>query len=106
MSRTQSYYLSRTLFYILLAIIFVYIVFPFYWAVRSSVSPDGELFVTPVHYWPFAPTKSQFTLRRRCFNLTSPNAPHAAGQSGPDDAEKGMRRCSLCQKNRQEWRNT
>jgi trehalose/maltose transport system permease protein len=56
MSRTQSFYLSRTLFYVVLAIIFVYIVFPFYWAFRSSISPDGELFVTPVHYWPNAPT--------------------------------------------------
>jgi trehalose/maltose transport system permease protein len=56
MSRTQSYYLSRTLFYIVLAIIFIYIIFPFYWAFRSSISPDGELFVTPVHYWPNVPT--------------------------------------------------
>jgi trehalose/maltose transport system permease protein len=56
MSRTQSYYLSRTLFYVVLAIIFVYIVFPFYWAFRSSITPDGELFVTPVHYWPNQPT--------------------------------------------------
>jgi trehalose/maltose transport system permease protein len=56
MSRTQSYYLSRTLFYVVLAIIFAYIVFPFYWAFRSSITPDGELFVTPVHYWPTQPT--------------------------------------------------
>jgi trehalose/maltose transport system permease protein len=56
MNRTQSFYLSRTLFYIVLAIIFVYIVFPFYWAFRSSITPDGELFVTPVHYWPSQPT--------------------------------------------------
>ena len=42
MSRTQSYYLSRTLFYIVLAIIFVYIVFPFYWAFRSSISSTGR----------------------------------------------------------------
>jgi trehalose/maltose transport system permease protein len=56
MSRSQSYYLSRTLFYVVLAIIFVYIVFPFYWAFRSSITPDGELFVTPVHYWPNQPT--------------------------------------------------
>jgi trehalose/maltose transport system permease protein len=56
MTRTQTYYLSRTLFYIVLAIIFVYIVFPFYWAFRSSITPDGELFVTPVHYWPAVPT--------------------------------------------------
>jgi trehalose/maltose transport system permease protein len=60
MTRAQSYYLSRTLFYIVLAIIFVYIVFPFYWAFRSAISPDGELFVTPVHYWPVTPTFAHF----------------------------------------------
>ncbi len=60
MSRAQSYYLSRTLFYIVLAIIFVYIVFPFYWAFRSSITPDGELFVTPVHYWPATPTFAHY----------------------------------------------
>jgi trehalose/maltose transport system permease protein len=60
MSRTQSYYLSRTLFYVVLAIIFVYIVFPFYWAFRSSITPDGELFVTPVHYWPNQPTLDHY----------------------------------------------
>lgn len=60
MTRTQTYYLSRTVFYIVLAIIFVYIVFPFYWAFRSSITPDGELFVTPVHYWPVAPTLAHY----------------------------------------------
>ena len=60
MSRAQSYYLSRTLFYIVLAIIFIYIVFPFYWAFRSSITPDGELFVTPVHYFPAAPTFAHY----------------------------------------------
>jgi trehalose/maltose transport system permease protein len=60
MTRTQNYYVSRTLFYIVLAIIFVYIVFPFYWAFRSSVTPDGELFVTPVHWWPNQPTLAHY----------------------------------------------
>jgi trehalose/maltose transport system permease protein len=60
MTRKQSYYLSRTLFYIVLAVIFIYIVFPFYWALRSSLTPDGELFSTPVHYWPAAPTFAHY----------------------------------------------
>jgi trehalose/maltose transport system permease protein len=60
MSRTQTYYLQRTLFYILLAVIFAYIVFPFYWALRSSVTPPGELFLTPVHYWPVQPTLDNY----------------------------------------------
>ncbi len=44
----------------MLAIIFAYIVFPFYWAFRSSITPDGELFVTPVHYWPAVPTLAHY----------------------------------------------
>lgn len=55
MNRAQQYYISRTLFYIVLAIIFIYIVFPFYWAIRSSITPNNELFATPVHYWPQQP---------------------------------------------------
>jgi trehalose/maltose transport system permease protein len=56
MTRGVSYYFSRVLFYIILTVIFIYIVFPFYWAIRSSVTPNNELFVTPVHYWPENPT--------------------------------------------------
>ena len=47
---------SRVLFYLLLLVIALYIVFPFYWAVRSSVTPGNELFTTPVSYWPSQPT--------------------------------------------------
>jgi trehalose/maltose transport system permease protein len=60
MTRTGSYYLSRVLFYIVLTVIFIYIVFPFYWAFRSSITPNGELFVTPVHYWPENPTLEHY----------------------------------------------
>jgi trehalose/maltose transport system permease protein len=60
MSRSTKYVISRVLFYIVLAIIFVYIVFPFYWAFRSSISPNNELFATPVHYWPENPTLEHY----------------------------------------------
>jgi trehalose/maltose transport system permease protein len=60
MTRSQTYVVSRVLFYLVLAIIFLYIVFPFYWAFRSSITPDGELFVTPVHYWPQNPTLAHY----------------------------------------------
>jgi trehalose/maltose transport system permease protein len=60
MTRSQTYVISRVLFYLVLAVIFLYIVFPFYWAFRSSITPDGELFVTPVHYWPQNPTLAHY----------------------------------------------
>jgi trehalose/maltose transport system permease protein len=52
---------GRIPFFLLLLIIVVYIVFPFYWAVRSAFTPDAELFKTPVSYWPSNPTWSNFS---------------------------------------------
>ncbi|ADR35966.1 carbohydrate ABC transporter permease [Oceanithermus profundus] len=43
------------LFYALLLVIFVYMMFPFYWAVVSSLKSPSELFATPVLYWPEHP---------------------------------------------------
>ncbi len=56
MSKTWRYRIQRTLFWILIAVILVYLVFPFYWAFRSSITPNSEMFSTPVHYWPNHPT--------------------------------------------------
>lgn len=56
MTKTWRYRIQRTLFWILIAIIVVYLVFPFYWAIRSSITPNSEMFTTPVHYWPRHPT--------------------------------------------------
>jgi trehalose/maltose transport system permease protein len=48
--------LRKIPFYVLVAAIFVYAIFPFYWAIRSSFTPDGELFKTPITYFPTNPT--------------------------------------------------
>ena len=47
-------------FYLLIAAIFVYTVFPFYWAIRSSLTPDGDLFATPLQYFPNNPTLAHY----------------------------------------------
>jgi len=60
MTRSQSYVVSRGLFYLLLLVIFVYIIFPFYWAFRSSITPSNELFSTPVSYFPAHPTLAHY----------------------------------------------
>src|SRR4029450_10847575 len=62
MSETQKRFITRVLFYVLLLVIFVYITFPFYWSIRSSVTPNNELFTTPVHYWPENPTLQNYQL--------------------------------------------
>lgn len=46
--------LNRILFWVLVIFIIVYTVFPFVWAVLSSIKPSVELFSTPVQYWPSA----------------------------------------------------
>ncbi|HUZ02553.1 MAG TPA: carbohydrate ABC transporter permease [Thermomicrobiaceae bacterium] len=54
--------IGSILFYLLLAVILVYIIFPFYWAVRSSIAPNSELFATPVQYWPSHATLANYRL--------------------------------------------
>src|SRR5690349_13933643 len=43
---------NRVLFWILIVFILVYTIFPFYWAIVSSLKTGTELFETPVAYWP------------------------------------------------------
>ncbi|MDQ6672655.1 MAG: carbohydrate ABC transporter permease, partial [Chloroflexota bacterium] len=60
MTRSQRFIVSRGLFYLLLLVIFLYIIFPFYWALRSSITPSNELFTTPVSYFPAHPTLAHY----------------------------------------------
>ena len=52
--------IGKVPFYLLVIFIFVYALFPFYWAIRSSITPDGELFETPIRYFPDTPTLQNF----------------------------------------------
>ncbi len=52
--------LFRSPFYLLIAVIFVYCLFPFYWAVRSSFTPEGDLFSHPIQYFPSHPTWANY----------------------------------------------
>jgi trehalose/maltose transport system permease protein len=47
-------------FYLLIAFIFIYALFPFYWVIRSAITPEGDLFVTPIKYFPTHPTFANF----------------------------------------------
>jgi trehalose/maltose transport system permease protein len=53
-------FVRRIPFYILVALIFVYALFPFYWVIRSAFTPEADLFKTPVHYLPDNPTLQNF----------------------------------------------
>src|SRR6187397_656099 len=52
--------LTRSPFYFLVAVIFVYALFPFLWALRSAFTPDNALFSTPLQYLPKHPTLDNF----------------------------------------------
>ena len=52
--------LLRSPFYFLVALIFIYALFPFLWALRSAFTPDNALFSTPLQYFPRHPTFDNF----------------------------------------------
>jgi trehalose/maltose transport system permease protein len=54
--------LRRAAFYLLVVVIVVFLVFPFVWALLSSIKPSEELFATPVQYWPKNPTLENYRL--------------------------------------------
>jgi trehalose/maltose transport system permease protein len=52
--------LMKLPFWLLIIVIAAYALFPFYWALRSAITPDAELFSTPLKYFPSHPTWSHF----------------------------------------------
>ena len=72
--------------WILIVAIFIYALFPFYWALRSAFMPANELFSTPIKYLPTDPTLAHFRevlgssfFRRALLNSTIV-AGHARGR--------------------------
>jgi trehalose/maltose transport system permease protein len=53
--------LVKVPFWILILAIFIYALFPFYWALRSAFMPASELFTTPIKYFPTDPTWANFS---------------------------------------------
>src|SRR6266480_4362273 len=45
-------FVTKLPFWLLIAAILVYAIFPFYWAIRSAFTPESEHFRTPVNYFP------------------------------------------------------
>lgn len=50
--RVVSRVVRRMPFWMLVIAIMAYTIFPFYWAVVSSITPSSRLFDTPARYWP------------------------------------------------------
>ncbi|MCE7989112.1 MAG: carbohydrate ABC transporter permease [Caldilinea sp. CFX5] len=64
------------LFWGIILLIIFYTLFPFYWAVVSSITPPNQLFTTPVRYFPATPTLASY---RTVFN--NPDFMRALGNS-------------------------
>ena len=47
--------LSKTLFWLVVLLIFVYMLFPFYWAINSSLKTEAQLQMTPATFLPRSP---------------------------------------------------
>ena len=47
-----TYYVGKVAFWLLVALILIYTLFPFYWAIATSLKRSSDLFKTPVPYWP------------------------------------------------------
>ncbi|MCB0097291.1 MAG: carbohydrate ABC transporter permease, partial [Caldilineaceae bacterium] len=67
--------LMNVLFWVIVLFIILYTIFPFYWAIVSSLTPPSDLFNTPVHYFPEHPTVKAYgtvfrneTFRRALLN--------------------------------------
>jgi len=52
--------LGRIGFWFLIVVIFIYLIFPFYWAFISALKTQSELIQTPATYWPENPTLQNF----------------------------------------------
>jgi len=59
--RSRGWRIVRRLpFYALVALIFIYALFPFLWVIRSAFTAEADLFRTPVQYIPRHPTLDNF----------------------------------------------
>ena len=45
-------YIQRALFWLLIIAIILYTIFPFYWAIVTSLTPNSRLYDTPAQYFP------------------------------------------------------
>ena len=65
MTKDSSNILGRILFYVVIVVIAVYMLFPFYWAINSSLKTENQLQMTPATFVPRNPTSLavDFTLQ-------------------------------------------
>ncbi len=73
--------LGRIAFYLIVLLLLIYTIFPFYWAINTSLTPAGQLFSKTVQYWPQQPTLENYVtvFTQRPFGLNLLNSLVVAG---------------------------
>ena len=77
--RTKRIALGRPVAWVALALAVLVTIFPFYWMLRTALTPSADLFTDAGSLWPHHPTLINFA---RVLGLVGPERARAAGGSG------------------------
>ena len=95
MSKTVRHTFGRTLFWLVILIVATYLLFPFYWALNSSLKTETELQRTPATFIPENPVldnyRAIFKNDRFVRGLLNSLASTARFCSPPERAPTGVR---------------
>lgn len=73
MSAKHKHLLNRTLLWILIFVMAIWMLFPFYWAVNSSFKTEAQLAMTPATFVPRAPATGEVSFSMRNYEAVFNN---------------------------------
>ncbi|MEZ4592121.1 MAG: carbohydrate ABC transporter permease [Chloroflexota bacterium] len=79
MTKDTKYIINRILFYAVLAIVSIYLLFPFYWAINSSFKTENQLQMTPATFLPRDPATNEISFSLRNYQGVFQNADFGRG---------------------------
>ncbi|HDQ34911.1 MAG TPA: carbohydrate ABC transporter permease [Chloroflexi bacterium] len=79
MNKQTQQILKRVLFWVVIVFIFVYMLFPFYWAINSSLKTEAQLQMTPATFVPRDPATLSFSPTLRNYGAVFRNDKFISG---------------------------
>jgi trehalose/maltose transport system permease protein len=79
MKPQTSKLINDILFWVIIVLIFVYMLFPFYWMINSSLKSEAQLFMTPATFVPRDPTTQAFSVTMSNYTSVFQNASFLRG---------------------------
>ena len=73
---------SRVAAYVIIALAVLVTVFPFYWMIRTALTPQADLIADSTRLWPSHPTPSKIKTLRRPGGRGGVGFPHVSGGGG------------------------